>query len=86
MNQGRNKNTDEVRSPKIKTTVHLEFAAVFPSTYTVTCGALPAVVRSVRLDAAALGTLVDHLSRLELQALDEFFRSVPFGHGSLREE
>ncbi len=53
--------------------------------YTVTGCAVPAVVSSVRLDAAALGTLVHHLSWLELQALDELFGSVPFGHGSLRE-
>lgn len=44
------------------------------------------MVRSVGLDAAALGTLVHHLSWFELQALDEFFRSVAFGHGSLSEK
>lgn len=43
-------------------------------------------MRSVGLDAAALGTLVHHLSWFELQALDEFFRSVAFGHGSLSEK
>lgn len=48
--------------------------------------AVPAVVSSVRLDAATLGTLVHHLSWFELQALDEFFRGVPFGHGSLGEK
>lgn len=41
-----------------------------------------AVVSSVRLYAAALGTLVDHLSGFELQAFDELFGSVPFRHGS----
>lgn len=59
-------------------------AVIFPTIFfTFTRSAVPAVVSSVRLDAAALGTLVHHLSRFELQALDEFFRSVPFGHGSL---
>ena len=43
------------------------------------------MVSSVRLDAAALGTFVHHLSWFELQAFDEFFGSVPFRHGSLRE-
>ena len=46
---------------------------------------VPAVVSSVRLDAAALGTLVHHLSWFELQAFDEFFGSVSFRHGSLGE-
>lgn len=41
-----------------------------------------AVVSSVRLDAAALGAFVHHLSRFELEAFDEFFGRVPFGHGS----
>lgn len=54
--------------------------------FTLTRSDVPAVVRSVGLDAAALGTLVHHLPWLELQALDEFFRSVPFGHGSLSEK
>lgn len=57
----------------------------------VPCGSLawsavPAVVSSVGLDAATLGTLVHHLSWFQLQALDEFFRGVPFGHGSLGEK
>lgn len=41
------------------------------------------MVSSVRLDAAALGAFVHHLSRFELEAFDEFFGRVPFGHGSL---
>lgn len=53
--------------------------------YTLTQKAVPAVVSPVRLDAAALGTLVHHLSGFELQALDELFGSVPFRHSSLRE-
>jgi hypothetical protein len=36
------------------------------------------VVGALRLDAAALGALVDHLARLHLQALHVLFRSVPF--------
>lgn len=60
-------------------------AEIFPAIYTFTLSAVPAVVSSVRLDAAAFGTLVHHLSWLELQALDEFFGRVPFRHGSLRE-
>lgn len=47
--------------------------------------AVPAVVSSVRLDAAALGTLVHHLSRFELEAFDKFFGRVPFWHSSLGE-
>lgn len=47
--------------------------------------AVPAVVSSVRLNAAALGTFVHHLSWFELQAFDEFFRSVPFRYSSLEE-
>ncbi len=62
-----------------------EEAVIFPTIYTFTRSAVPAVVSSVRFDAAALGTLVHHLSRLQLQALDEFFGGVPFRHGSLRE-
>lgn len=54
--------------------------------YTLTQEAVPAVVSPVRLDAAALGTLVNHLSGFELQALDEFFGSVPFRHSSLTEK
>lgn len=60
-------------------------AVIFPTIYTFTGSAVPAVVSSVGLDAAALGTLVHHLSWFELQAFDEFFGSVPFRHGSLRE-
>lgn len=41
-----------------------------------------AVVSSVGFDAAALGTLVHHLSWFQLQALDEFFGGIPFGYGS----
>lgn len=52
----------------------------------VSDGLLPAVVGSVRLDAAALRTLVHHLSWFELQAFDEFFGCVPFGHSSLSNE
>lgn len=44
---------------------------------------LPAVVSSVGFDAAALGTLVHHLSWFQLQALDELFGGIPFGYGSL---
>lgn len=46
---------------------------------------LPAVVSSVRFDAAALGTLVHHLPWFQLQALDEFFRGIPLGYGPLWE-
>lgn len=57
---------------------------IFPTICTITGSAVPAVVSSVRLYAAALGTLVDHLSGFELQAFDELFGSVPFRHGSLK--
>lgn len=43
------------------------------------------MMSSVWLDAAALGALVHHLSWLQLQAFDEFFGSVSFGHGALSE-
>lgn len=46
---------------------------------------VPAMMSSVRLDAAALGALVHHLPGLELQAFDEFLGGVSFGHGSLSE-
>ena len=39
-----------------------------------------AVVGTLGLDAAALGALVDHLSRLQLQALHEFLCGVSFGY------
>lgn len=39
-----------------------------------------AVVCPVGLDAAALGTLVHHLPRLQLKALDELFSGISFGH------
>lgn len=39
-----------------------------------------AVVGALRLDAAALGALVDHLSGLQLQALHVLFSSVSFGY------
>lgn len=56
------------------------------STSTRPQSAVPAVVSSIRFDAAALRTLVHHLSRLELEAFNEFFGRVPFGHSSLVEE
>lgn len=59
------------------------FRGRFPIISTFPWGCVPAVVSSVRLDAAALGTLVNHLSWFELQTLDEFFCSISFGHGSL---
>ena len=46
--------------------------------------AVPAVVGALRLDAAALGALVDHLSGLQLQALHVLFSSVSFGYRPLR--
>lgn len=48
--------------------------------------AVPAVVSPVRFNAAALGTLVHHLTRFELEAFDELFGSVPFGHSSLEKK
>lgn len=44
---------------------------------------VPAMMGSIWLDAAALGALVDHLAWFQLQAFDEFFCSVSFGHSSL---
>lgn len=43
----------------------------------------PAVMCSVRFDAAALGTLVDDLSWFELEALDVFLGGVSFWHCTL---
>ena len=43
------------------------------------------MVSSVRLDAAALGTFVDNLARLELEAFNELLGSVAFGYRSLRQ-
>lgn len=51
--------------------VHLPYAA-FANT---------AVVCSVRLDAAALGTFVDHLSWFQLKAFYVFLSGVSFWHG-----
>ena len=45
---------------------------------------MPAVVGALRLDAAALGALVDDLSGLQLQALHVLFSSVSFGDRPLR--
>lgn len=45
---------------------------------------VPAVVGTLGLDAAALGALVDHLSRLQLQALHEFLCGVSFGYRPLQ--
>lgn len=42
--------------------------------------ALPAVVCSVRFDAAALGTFVDHLPWFQLKAFYVFLSSIPFWH------
>lgn len=44
----------------------------------------PAVMSSIGFDAAAFGAFVDHLSRFELQAFDEFFSRVSFRYGSLK--
>lgn len=44
------------------------------------------MVGPVGLDAAALGALVHHLPRLQLEALDELFSGISFGHCPLREE
>lgn len=41
---------------------------------------VPAVVGALRLDAAALGALVDNLARLQLQALHVLFRGIALGH------
>ena len=46
----------------------------------------PAVVGTVGLDAAALGALVDHLARLQLQALYELLGGVPLRHRPLERE
>lgn len=46
--------------------------------------AAPAVVGALRLDAAALGALVDHLPGLQLQALHVLFRCIPFGYCPLQ--
>lgn len=45
----------------------------------------PAVVSSVGLDTATLGTFVDHLTGLELQALYKLLGRVPFRHRTLGE-
>lgn len=45
--------------------------------------AIPAVVGTLRLDAATLGALVDHLARLQLQALHVLLRGVAFGDSTL---
>lgn len=44
---------------------------------------IPAVVGTLRLDAATLGALVDHLARLQLQALHVLLRGVAFGDSPL---
>lgn len=44
---------------------------------------IPAVVCSVRLDAAAFRTFVDHLAWFQLKAFYVFLRSIPFWHCSL---
>lgn len=43
-------------------------------------GDIPAVVRSVRLNAATLGTFVNHLSWFQLEAFYVFLCCVPFWH------
>lgn len=48
-------------------------------------GAAPAVVGALRLDAAALGALVDHLTGLQLQALQVLFCGISFGHCPLQQ-
>lgn len=53
---------------------HWEFHVLF---------ALPAVVCSVRLDAAALGTFVDNLPWFQLKAFYVFLSSIPFWHRPL---
>lgn len=45
---------------------------------------VPAVVRSVRLNAATFGTFVNHLSWFQLEAFYVFLSSVPFWHCPLR--
>lgn len=45
--------------------------------------AIPAVVSTLRLDAAALGALVDHLARLQLQALHVLLRGIALGDSAL---
>lgn len=42
--------------------------------------AIPAVVGALGLDTAALGALVDHFSRLQLQTLHVLFSGIPFGY------
>lgn len=44
---------------------------------------IPAVVGTLRLDAAALGALVDHLARLQLQALHVLLRGIALGDSAL---
>lgn len=44
---------------------------------------LPAVVCSIRLDAATLGTFVDHLPWFQLKAFYVFLCSIPFWHRPL---
>lgn len=67
------------------TDAHTSPLCAAKSPYSGEWHALPAVVSSVGFDAAALGTLVHHLSWFQLQALDEFFGGIPFGYGSLWE-
>lgn len=52
--------------------------------YTDSYSAVPAVVSSVWLDAAALGAFVHHLSWFELQTFNELFGCVSFRHSTLR--
>lgn len=47
--------------------------------------ASPAVVCSVRLDAAALGTFVDHLPWFQLKAFYVFLGGIPLWHRPLAE-
>lgn len=46
--------------------------------------AIPAVMCTVWLDAAAFGTLVDHLTRFQLQALNKLLGGISLGHGALQ--
>lgn len=46
-------------------------------------GDVPTVVRSVRLNAATLGTFVNHLSWFQLEAFYIFLSSIPFWHCTL---
>lgn len=41
------------------------------------------MVGTLRLDAAALGALVDHLARLQLQALHVLLRGIALGDSAL---